>query len=55
MIALSYWIKPSAGTWVPLKDAGIRTFMVNQIQDFKNQRALICQVEKTWSTADIVD
>lgn len=34
-----------------IKDAGIRAFMVHQIQDFENQMALINQVKTTWDKA----
>jgi len=37
-----------------IKDAGIRAFMVHQIQDFENQMALINQVKKTWGNADVL-
>jgi hypothetical protein len=38
-----------------IKDAGIRAFMVNQIQDSENQKALITQLKTTWESAGVFD
>ncbi len=38
-----------------IKDAGNKAFMLSKIEDQNNQDALIAQLEKRWSTAEIVN